>query len=175
MRLVPPSDPFQFGGPSGSFRPQFGGEGSEFRPPGCRPGRWLVVGERLGRPRRRLQPIENLRRGRRPNPLQNLQDSESGDAVARIFGKPQHRQHVLDVRGVEELEPAELDERNVPPRQLDLQLPAVVRGAEEHRLLLERRAALAIGENAFDDVVRLAGLVGDDHQRRLVARGAVRP
>ena len=72
----------------------------------------------------------------RADARQQLQHAEAGDAVARVLGEAQHREHVLDVRGVEELQAAELHERDVAPRQLDLERAAVVRGAEQHRLLL---------------------------------------
>ena len=40
-------------------------------------------------------------------------DAKAGDAVARVLGPAQDREHVLDVRRLEELEPAELHERDV--------------------------------------------------------------
>jgi len=42
-----------------------------------------------------------------------------------IFDEPQQRQHVLDVGGVEELQPAELYERDVPARQFNFKRTAV--------------------------------------------------
>ena len=48
-------------------------------------------------------------------------------AVARVLRPAQQRQHVLDVRRLEELQAAELDERDVAPRQLELERGAVVR------------------------------------------------
>ena len=62
---------------------------------------------------------------------------------------------------VEEFEAAEFDERNVAAGQLDLQRAAVMRGAEQHRLLLQRRADLAVLQHPLDDVARLVGLVAD--------------
>ena len=75
---------------------------------------------------------------RRPDAGQEPQHPEPRHPVARVLRQPQHRHQVLDVRRLEELQPAELHERDVPPHQLDLQRPAVVRGAEEHRLRLQR-------------------------------------
>ena len=63
------------------------------------------------------------------------------------------------MRGVEKLQAAEFDERDVAARQLDLQRPAMRGGAEEHRLLLEKGSFLAGFENALDNVARLVGLV----------------
>ena len=59
---------------------------------------------------------------------------------------------VLDVRRLEELQPAELHERDVPPHQLHLQRPAVVRRAEEHRLRLQRHPALPLRQHLAADV-----------------------
>ena len=58
-----------------------------------------------------------------PMPGRSCSTRKPGDAVARVLGEAQQRQHVLDVRGVEEFQPAELDEGNVAPRQLDLERP----------------------------------------------------
>ena len=103
--------------------------------------------------------LDDLRGRRRADAGQQLQHAEAGDAVARVFGEAQHRQHVLDMGGVEELQAAELDERDVAARQLDLQRPAVMRGAEQHGLRLERGAGLALLQHRLADVVRLLGFV----------------
>lgn len=63
------------------------------------------------------------------------------------------------MRGVEELETAEFDERNVSPRELDLQRAAVARGSEQHGLLFQRHADLAVGQHLLDDVGGLVDLV----------------
>ena len=62
-----------------------------------------------------------------PDPIagQQMQQAEAGDAVARIFDEAQQRQHVLDVRGVEKLQPAELHERDVAAGEFDLERTAV--------------------------------------------------
>ncbi|MEY9409034.1 CRISPR/Cas system CSM-associated protein Csm3 (group 7 of RAMP superfamily) [Bradyrhizobium ottawaense] len=75
-------------------------------------------GERIGAFR---HLVEHALRGRGADARQQMQNAETGDAVARVLGKAQQRQHVLDVRGVEEFQPAELDERNVAAGQLDLE------------------------------------------------------
>ena len=87
-----------------------------------------------------------------PMPGQQLQHAEAGDAVARIFGEAQHGQHILDMGGVEEFQAAELDERDVAAGELDLQRPAVVRGAEQHRLRLQQRAGLALLQDLLADI-----------------------
>src|SRR5712671_246829 len=47
--------------------------------------------------------------------------------------------------------------------------------SEQHRLLLERRADLAIAEHLPDDVARLIGLVEDGNELRSVGRDAFGP
>ena len=71
-----------------------------------------------------------------------MQQTEAGDAIARVLDEPQQRQHVLDVRGIEELQSAELHERDVPARQFDFERTAVAGCPEQHGLLLEERAGL---------------------------------
>ena len=56
----------------------------------------------------------------------------------------QQSQHVLDMGAVEKFQAAELDEGNVAPGQFDLERAAVMGGAKQHGLLLQRRAALAV-------------------------------
>ena len=81
----------------------------------------------------------------------------------------------LTCAAVEEFQPAELDEGNVAAGQLDLQRAAVMRGAEQHRLLLQRRARLAVLQHALDDVARLVGLVAHGDQLRPLADWRVGP
>ena len=76
------------------------------------------------------------------------------------------------MRGLEELEPAVLHVGDVAPHQLELEHVAVVRGAEQHRLALERQAALARLEHAADDVVGLRLVVGDGDVARARAGAA---
>ena len=111
----------------------------------------------------------------RPDAGQKMQQPEAGDAVARILDEPQQRQHVLDVRGVEELQAAELHERDVAPGQFDLQRAAVARRPEQHRLLLQQRAGFAVLEDALDDAAGLVGLVAHRDKLRLGAGGPFGP
>src|SRR5271166_4491911 len=71
---------------------------------------------------------------------------------------------------VEEFEAAEFDEGDVAPGQFDLERTAVMGSAEQHGLLLQRRAALAVVQNFFDDVARLVGLVADADEARAISR-----
>ena len=58
------------------------------------------------------QRIEHAPRGG-PDARQQVQDAESGDAVARIFDEPEQRQHVLDMGCVQKFQAAEFDEGDV--------------------------------------------------------------
>jgi hypothetical protein len=58
--------------------------------------------------------------------------------VARILEDAEKGEHVLDVRGLEELETAPLVEGDVAGRELDLEIGAVVARAEQHRDLSQR-------------------------------------
>ena len=62
--------------------------------------------------------------------------------------------------GLEELEAAPLDERDVGPLELELEVEGVEARAEEDRHLLERHALLAELQDALDDEARLHLLVG---------------
>ena len=113
------------------------------------------VRKRFEAERRRLEPRERPARGAGTDPGQQLQETEGRDAVARVLGPAQDREQVLDVRELEELEPAELDVGDVAAAQLDLELAAVVGGAEQHRLLAQLQAGLAVGQHRAHDVVDL--------------------
>ena len=145
MRLVPQAHLLHLAPASRPRRAKRRGKRGERRPVRAGARRRLVSGKHVGRLRR--APASCSRTAAAvagPMPGQKLQHAEAGDAVARVLGEAQQRQHVLDVGGIEKLEPAELDEGNVAPGQLDFELAAVVRGAEQHRLLLERNAGLAV-------------------------------
>jgi hypothetical protein len=85
-------------------------------------------------------PFQHALRGRGPDAGQQVQQTESGDAVPRVFDEPQQGQHVLDVGGVKEFQPAELDERNIPARQFDFEGAAVAGCPEQNGLFLQERA-----------------------------------
>src|SRR5258705_9284485 len=96
-----------------------------------------------------------------------MQQTKPRDTVARIFDKPQQRQHVLDVGGVEKLQSAKLHERDVPARQFDFKRTAVAGCPEQNSLLLEERTGLAVLQDALDDEAGLVGLVADADELRL--------
>ncbi len=101
-----------------------------------------------------------------PTPGRSCIRRKPADPVARVLGEAQQRQHVLDVRAVEEFEAAELDERNVAAGELDFERAAVMRRAEQHGLLLQARAGFAVLQHALDDVARLVGLVAHADELR---------
>jgi hypothetical protein len=104
-----------------------------------------------------------------------LHQAESGDPVAWIFNKTQERQDVSDVRGVEEFETAVFNEWDIPPRQLDFDRSAMMRRAEQDRLLLQRRPALPIFQDTLHDVARLIGFVAHADEPRSCAGISVGP
>ena len=61
--------------------------------------------------------------------------------------------------GLEEPQPAVLDERDPPAAQLDLQQVAVVPGAEQDGLVAQRDARLVVVEDRLADRSRLGLLV----------------
>jgi hypothetical protein len=82
-----------------------------------------------------------------------------GQLVAGIVEDPQEGEQVLHVGALEEPQPSVLDERDVAPGQLELKPVAVVPGAEQHGLLVEGNAALAVLEHAVAHEARLGQLV----------------
>ena len=91
---------------------------------------------------------------------------EPGQLVGRVDEDPGRGEEVLDVGGVGEPQPAELHVRDLPRAQLDLQHVAVMRGANQHRLVAQRGAVLVRLEHPGADLPRLGGLVvAADEQR----------
>ena len=134
-----------------------------------------MLGECADRIGRVHHVVEHALRRGRPDAGHQLQHPEAGDAVARVLDEAQQRQHVLDMGAVKEFQAAELHEGNIAAGEFDFERPAVMRGAEQHRLLLQRRAALAVLQDAFDDVAGLVGLVADADEMRPLGRIAVGP
>jgi hypothetical protein len=120
-----------------------------------------------------LQPLQATLRDRRTDPGQQLQGAKARDPVARIVGPAQHRQQVLDVGGLQELESAMLDVGDVAAGQFDLEQVAVMRASEQHRLLLECDPGLALRKDLVDDPLGLGPFVeyGDQPRKRALAAG----
>ena len=101
------------------------------------------------------RPLQVVRRAvPGPTPGQELQDAEGGESVARVFGPAEDCQHILDMRRLEEAQPAILDVGYVAAGQLQLQGGAVAGGAEQHRLVAQAEAGLAVGQDLPGDVAR---------------------
>jgi hypothetical protein len=117
MRLVPSARPLHVERPHGL--PEVVEEVDEARP-GLRS--LLRHGEARQRRVGQRHTFENAGGGSGTDTGQQLQHAEPGDPVARVLRKAQDRDQVLDVRRLQELQAADLDEGDVAPGQLDLQL-----------------------------------------------------
>ena len=138
----------------------------EFLPRDARVGRRLELFERGPQMVAGDEVIERALGIRRAHARHELQHAEAGELVVRIVGPAQHRQQILDVRGLEELEAAVFHERNLALRELDFEHVAVRAGAEQHGLALERNAGFARGQHARADELRLRRQVVDRHELR---------
>ena len=131
-----------------------------------------MIRQRLPAEARGLERVAGSLGVRRAHARHQLQHAEPGDPVARIVGPAQHREQVLDVRGLEELEPAVLDVGDVATHQLELEHVAVVGVAEQHGLSPQVDAALATLEHPLDDVAGLRLVVLHGHVARFRAPAA---
>src|SRR5690606_7479821 len=111
---------------------------------------------------------------RRPEAAHQLQCAKRRDRVAPVRGPAQHREQVLDVRRLEELQATVLDERNVAAHEFDLERGTVMRTAKEHRLALKQYAFLAVAKDRVDDMVGLRALIEHGHEPRVRAGTAMR-
>ncbi len=102
-----------------------------------------------------------------------LEDAVPAHLVTRVLEHAQEGEHVLHVRGLEELEPAPLLERDVARGELHLEVGAHVAGAEEHRHLAQRRALLVELEDPVDHEARLLRFVLRGHEPGLLAAHAL--
>ena len=71
---------------------------------------------------------------------------------------------------LDKFEPSIFDERDVAARQLDLQLPAMVRGAEQDGLVAQIDPGLAVLQDMVGDIDCLRHFVLDGHQARQLGR-----
>ena len=99
-----------------------------------------------------------------------MQNAKTGEGVPRVFRPAQGRQQVLDVCRLDKFEPAIFDERDVAARQLDLQPPAMVRGAEQDGLVAQIDPGLAVLQDLVGDIDCLRHFVLDGHQVRQLGR-----
>ena len=172
MRLVPPPQPPIWPGQTPRRRATAVNSRRAPASLGCRR---RAAGS--GRAARRLWPSRSRAtspaRRRRADAGQQLEDAKAGDAVARVLRPAQDGEHVLDVGGLEEPQAAELDERDVAPAELDLELAAVW---EVRNSTACSRSAMPASrfEDALDHVARPAPPRRAPSPAAAAARGATR-
>ena len=115
--------------------------------------------------------FDHLLRRAGADAVHEQQDAVPGHGVARVLDDAQIGDEILDVRGFDELEPAELHEGDIGLVQLDLQVEGEVAGAEEDGDVLQGDALLAEFEDLLDDEARLEVLGLCDHDARKFAAG----
>ena len=94
--------------------------------------------------------------------------------VARVLQDAQVGDHVLHMCGLDELEPAELHERDIRLAQLDFEVERKVARAEEDCDVSERDTLFAKLQNLLDDETRLQVLGRRDDDAGQLAARAVR-
>ena len=121
----------------------------------------------------RTQRVEQGPRFGRADAVVQAQQAKPGDLVDAVVEQSHAGNEVLDVRSLEELQPAEFDERHATGGELDLEQIAVVRGAHQHGLVVERAALLGCIEDAVDDHAGFGGGVVAAHQSRPTATASI--
>ena len=159
MRLVPAADELEFGRPAGGAAAQQRERLDESRPVARRGGGGVNASSAATGSALSAMRVERACRGRRADARQQLQHAKAGDAVARVLGEAQERQHVLDMRGFEELRPPNLTNGMLRRVSSTSSGAAVMRGAEQHGLRLQRHARLSrFSRISLDDEARLRRL-----------------
>ena len=155
MRLVPGAHQAHLSRP----RPlRFGQRGEQFAELGQvlqRGGGLFCLFEHAEVAAARLEIGNDALRVGRAHAGQKLQHAKGRHRVARVVRPAQHRQHVLHVRGLEELEAAILDERNLAAQQLDFEDVAGAGIAEQDRLLAQQHARFAALQDLAADELGL--------------------
>ena len=109
--------------------------------------------------------------GGRADAVEQAQRPGPGQLVPRVVEQAQQRQQVLHVGRLEEPQPAVLHVGDVAAGELQLEEVGVPGGAEQHRLVAQLDALVAVGEHA---VAHRRGL-GRPRRRRCAAPGGGRP
>src|SRR5580704_14216320 len=138
LRFVPPTGAFEFSRPAAPTIAQVANHLGKCMPVVCRALRCRRIEQCSDRICRPHQVVEHSPRRCRSHAWDELHYAESRDTVAWVFDKAQQRQDVSNMRGVEKLQAAVFNEGNIPPYQLDFERSAVMRGAEEDRLLFNK-------------------------------------
>ena len=173
MRLVPARDELSLGRPGRLTPAQCAENAYECVP--FRGNRWRdgEARERRDRIQARSHRVEESRRGRRADARNETRHAKSCHAAPRVLRPAQNAEHVLHVRSFEKTQTTIFDERYAAPRELDLELGAVIGAAEEDRLRLERDARLVVFEHALGDAARLIGFIADGNELRLLAHRSI--
>ena len=164
----------------GDVRGACGGERGEELDDG-RPGGARRLGDTGAGPRRRevagggAQALEQGRRRLGSDARHQPEHAQAGHGVLGVLGEAQEAHEILDVRHLDEAQAAVLVEGDVAAGEFHLERHGVVLGAEEHGLLLELGALLAVGEDALAEPLRLLVLVAAGGEDRAPAVGPVRP
>ena len=108
-----------------------------------------------------------------PMPSCSRTSRNQASSIGGIGHHPGRGEEVLHVRGLGEPQSAVLHVRDAARGQLDFQQVAVVRGPDQHRLLLERHARLILGQHSRADLPCLGGLVVAADELRPLARAAL--
>ena len=124
--------------------------------------------QHLGRAARFPEPEcgDGPARSDRTDAVEQLQQAEPGQLVARVVGQAERTEQVLHVGGLEVAEAAVLHVRDPTTRQLELQEVAVMGGTHEHCLASQRDPVLPVDEHPFADRGDLRVLVAAADQLR---------
>ncbi len=120
---------------------------------------------------------EQVARSGRADALVQSEQPVPRDLVGAVVEQAQSRHEVLDVRGFEELQPAELDEGHPARSQLDLEQVAVVAGPHQHRLIVQPLPGLDGLQNRIGNQTGFAGRVvaADESRARATCPVRVQP
>ena len=105
------------------------------------------------------QAIQEPPRGRWAYAGKELDETKARYPIAQVLSPAQEGKDILDMRRFEELQAAVLYERNIASGQFDLERAAVMRGAEQHRLLFQRNVGFTMLQHSFSDVACLIGFI----------------
>jgi hypothetical protein len=111
----------------------------------------------------------------RANTGQQLDDTETGDAIAGIFCPAQARQNVFHMCAFQELEPPELYEWNAAQRQFNLQSRAVMARTEQNGLIFQCTADFPVLKDPLYDIACLFSFVRNSDEKGTFARCPLRP
>ncbi len=182
-RFQEPPEPLHLGcrlGPEGHAVAQRAAQPVERRP--GRGGHGRRRGEQLGEGRGgrgiglgpHTERLHEAGRRGRPDAVEQPQGPRPRQLVPGVVEQPEQRQQVLHMGGFEEAEPAVLHVGDVATGELELEEVGVPSGPEQHRLLAQVDALVAMTEHRVADRSRLGGLVVTGAQQRTAGTGTHR-